>query len=165
MNERAILEKIMQFLQGKLRYSLAAQGHTDTGRLGKSITFTVERAGDTTIGKMYFDDYGIFVNVGVRAENVRYPIRVLIEWWQRKGLQGREAIRAAYATRAVHRREGIPSRGSYKFSATGQRTKFVEAAITPNLDEITDQLERQFGEILELRFGEIFDDKVIRIQI
>lgn len=162
---KPVVEAVMQLMQERLRKSLEAQGHTNRGRLAKSIEYDVKAADGTVTGTMYFEDYGVYVNVGVKAANVRYPIQVMIDWWQDRGLSEREATRAAWATRAVHKREGIPTRASSRFSETGQRTGFVEQAVEASLDDIGAILEERVGAILELRFSEAFRQDGIRFEV
>lgn len=161
---KPILENVMQLMQGRFRASLKAQGHVNKGNLSDSIAYTVEVSGDIGIGKMELADYGIYVNVGVSASRVNYPIQVMIDWWQDRGLSEREATRAAWATRAVHKREGIPTRASARFSETGDRLGFVEAAVEQSLEEIGALIEQQYGSLIELNFSEFFNRDKIRFE-
>ena len=161
---KPILENVMQLMQGRFRASLKAQGHVNRGNLSDSIQYTVEVSGDVGVGKMELADYGIYVNVGVSASRVNYPIHVMIDWWQDRGLSEREATSAAWATRAVHRREGIPTRASARFSETGERLGFVEAAVEQSLEEIGALIEQQYGSVIELNFSEFFNRDKIRFE-
>lgn len=158
-----VVEVTMALIQRKLRESQQAQGHDNTGRLRESIQYDVIADTNTIVGRMYFEDYGIYVNVGVRAASVRYPITVMIEWFRSKGLNEREATRAAWATRAVHQREGIPTRASARFSQTGQRTGFVEKALEDSLDDIGAIIEQRLGAWIELQFQELFQTDNIKV--
>lgn len=161
---RPILENVMQLMQGRFRDSLKAQGHVNRGTLSDSIEYTIEVSGDIGIGKMTLLKYGIYVNVGVVAEKVNYPIDIMIDWWQTKGLGERDATSAAWATRAVHKREGIPTRASARFSETGDRLGFVEAAVEQSLEEIGALIEQQYGSVIELNFSEFFNRDKIRFE-
>lgn len=161
---RPILENVMQLMQTRFRDSLKAQGHVNRGTLSESIQYTVEVSADIGIGKMELADYGIYVNVGVSASRVNYPIQVMIDWWQDRGLSEREATSAAWATRAVHKREGIPTRASARFSETGDRLGFVEAAVEQSLEEIGALIEGQYGSVIELNFSEFFNSDKIRFE-
>lgn len=161
---RPILENVMQLMQGRFRDSLKAQGHVNRGKLSDSIQYTVEVSGDIGIGKIELADYGIYVNVGVSVGRVNYPIQVMIDWWQDRGLSEREATSAAWATRAVHKREGIPTRASARFSETGDRLGFVEAAVEQSLEEIGALIEQQYGSVIELNFSEFFNRDKIRFE-
>ena len=173
---RPILENVMQLMQGRFRDSLKAQGHVNRGNLSESIQYKIEVSGDIGIGKMELADYGIYVNVGVRAEKVAFGngggkggktslyIEALIDWWQDRGLSERDAKSASFATARVHAREGIPTRASARFSETGDRLGFVEAAVEQSLEEIGALIEGQYGSTIELNFSEYFKTDKIRIE-
>lgn len=158
-----VVEVTMALIQKKLRESQREQGHDNTGKLRESIKYDVIADTRTIVGRMYFEDYGLYVNVGVRAANVRYPISVMIEYFRSKGLNEREATSAAWATRTVHQREGIPTRASSRFSQTGQRTQFVEKAIEESLDDIGAIIDERFGAWIELQFQELFNTERIKV--
>ena len=80
-------------------------------------------------------------------------IQGLISFWEKRGLSGREAVGAAFATAHVHAREGMPTRASYIHSNTGERTGFVRAAIAERIDEIQRSVEQKFGAFVELQFA------------
>jgi len=161
---KPILENVMQLMQTRFQVSLKAQGHVNRGNLSDSIKYTVEVSDLLGIGKMEIADYGIYVNVGVKAERINYPIQVMIDWWQDRGLSEREATSAAWATRAVHKREGMPTRASARFSDTGERLGFVEAAVEQSLEEIGALIENQYGSLIELNFSEYFNRDKIRFE-
>lgn len=157
MELRQIVNEVMVKIQSALRNELAAQGHVLTGNLSDSINFEITTNGRDAVGQMFFEDYGIYVNVGVSADRIPYGkgqgkkggkskyIQGLIEFWENRGLSGRDAVGAAFATAKVHAREGMPSRASYAQSQTGERTGFVQSAITNSLDELTQILKDKIG--------------------
>lgn len=162
---QSLIVDIMLELQTALREELAAQGHVLTGNLSDSIQFEITANGREAIGQMYFEDYGVFVNVGVVAQNIPFGgggtgrkggtskyIQGLIEFWEGRGLSGREAVGAAFATAHVHKREGMPSRASYVHTSTGERTGFVRSAIADNLTKIASALEQRIQTLLLLDF-------------
>lgn len=161
---KPILENVMQTMQTRFRAMLKAQGHVNRGTLSDSIQYSVEVSGDTGIGKMEIADYGIYVNVGVKANRINYPIQVLIDWFQDRGLSEREATSAAWATRAVHKREGMPTRASARFSETGNRLGFVEDTVEQSLEDIGALIENQYGALIEINFSEYFNQDKIRFE-
>lgn len=174
------LEKIvtdtMLELQAALRKELEAQGHTLSGKLSQSISFEVSSDGSEAVGRMYFEDYGVFVEVGVTADRIPYGkggskggtskyIQGLVSFWEQRGLSGREALSAAFATARVHAREGMPSRGSYAHTSTGERTGFVRTAIEGQLENIGKTISDRYGASLLLQFGEALSNHPsIRLQ-
>lgn len=165
----SLLVEIMLELQSLLRDELQGQGHELTGKLSDSIKFEISSDGTEAVGQMFFEDYGIYVNLGVKAENIPFGgrgtgkkggtsryIQGLIEFWEHRGLSGREAIGAAFATARVHAREGMPTRASYQHSGTGERTGFVRTAVVDRIDKIGESIQRRFGQTLELQFANSF---------
>lgn len=172
-----IVRQIMAELQTTLRAELVAQGHSLSGNLERSIDYEIETSADGVNGTMFLEDYGIFVNVGVSAQNIPYDpatrgqggtsqyIQGLISFWEQRGLTGREAISAAFATAKVHAREGMPTRASGRFSETGERTGFVQRAIEKDLPRIGSILESEFAEKLEIVFADVFRQENIVISV
>jgi len=166
------LESVLKLIQDELRAELAAQGHRLTGALENSLQYKIEVKSTVAIGRIYSEDYGIFVELGVSPERIpfgkgkgggkktSYYIQGLIAFWEKRGLSGREAISAAFATAHVHAREGMPSRASYRFSSTGQRTGFVKAVTERNLDRIGDIIAEKYGATIELEIAKQFDSRI-----
>lgn len=164
----------MRLLQADLKEELRRQGHRLTGRLEESVTYTVEVSPMVVVGKMFAEDYGIFIELGVQASRIPFSgtrkaggdkgtslyIQGLISFWEKRGLSGREAVSAAFATAYVHKREGMPSRGSYAFSSTGERTGFVRAAVNRNLEKIGQIIENKYGAIIELEIAQQFEERI-----
>lgn len=165
MTLQSLIVDIMLELQTALRDTLAAQGHVLTGNLSDSIMFEVSADGDEIVGQMYVADYGIFVNVGVTADRIPFGgrsgkggtsqyIQGLISFWEGRGLSGREAIGAAFATAHVHAREGMPSRGSYRYSSNGERLGFVQDAVESRIARIEKTLSEKFSATLEFEIAD-----------
>lgn len=160
-----IVTDVMRVLQGQLRAEAEAQGHSLSGKLADSIEFEVEGDGTDVIGRMYAEDYSSYLEFGVRANRVPFGsgggtggtslyIQGLISFWEQRGLSGREAVGAAFATAHVQAREGIPTRSSYRFSSTGERTGFIRTTIDKNLEGIGKIIEDRYGAQLELNFAQ-----------
>ena len=161
-----IVRDVMKQLQQEFRGSLQDQGHYLTGKLSKSIDYDIESGANAVTAKMYIDDYGLSVEFGVKAGNIPYGgggkggtskyIQGLIKFWELRGLSGRNAVGAAFATAKKHKREGMPTRASSKYSSTGKRTGFIQAALEKEIPVITKEIENKFGAILELKFKDAF---------
>lgn len=165
MNLQTLIVDVMLELQAALRDELANQGHILTGNLSDSIMFEVSADGREIAGQMFFSDYGVFVNVGVTADRIPFGgrrgkggtsayIQGLIEFWENRGLSGREAIGAAFATAHVHKREGMPSRASYKYSQTGKRIGFVQDAVESRIANIEARLAEKFSATLQFEIAD-----------
>ena len=168
------LEGVMLTLQKRLRDEVEAQGHRLTGRL---IQFQIKKTDSAIIGSMYFADYGVFIELGVPADRIPYSpsgprrggtskyIQALISYFQLRGLSTREANRAAFATATKHSREGMPTRASYRFSRTGQRTGFVQKVIDTNMKEVGAILEREVGKVLRLQYADFFKQEGFKVTV
>jgi len=159
-----IISDVMEILQTELRKNAEAQGHSLTGKLAESIEFEIEDNGDEVIGKMFAEDYGLILEFGTRADRVPFSgktgaggtslyIQGLIDFWENRGLSGRDAIGAAFATAHVQAREGMPTKASGRFSSTGERTGFIRTTIEQNLSTIGSIIQDRYGAFLEIDFA------------
>lgn len=163
-----VVADVMTDLRGSLRKSQDAQGHTLTGKLRDSIDYEIQSGPGVISAKMYMEDYGVYVEFGVPASRIPYTpgtrgnggtsqyIQALINFFELRGLSGREAIGAAFGTANIHAREGMPTRRSARFSSTGERTGFIKTAIEDNITKISDKIEKEFGIRIEFLFAENF---------
>jgi hypothetical protein len=116
---------------------LTAQGHHLTGALEGSIkgTIKIDRRGDATLTGTAFS-YGHILDAGVSPDRIPYGggggggtskyIQGLISYFMLRGLDLREAKRAAFATANAHKQHGMPTAGSYAYSKNGQRLNFID---------------------------------------
>ena len=178
MKLQQIVTDVLLNIQAALRDELAAQGHVLTGKLSDSIKFEVSEDGREAVGQMFVEDYGVFVDMGVTADRIPFGKRAgggksggksayiqgLIDFWEHRGLSGREAIGAAFATAHDHARDCMPSRGSYAYTTTGERTGFVRAAVENKTDEIRQILEQRIGTELSIDFKTGLDESNAKIR-
>jgi hypothetical protein len=157
------LEKAMQRLQSSIRKNLELQGHVNTGRLRDSIQYEITPMGDSVKAVIECEDYGLALEFGVPASRIPFGngtgetskyIQGLITFFESKGLQGRDAVGAAFATAYTHKREGMPSIGSAAFSRTGERTGWANAALEQDLNVIASILEETTGYFLQIELGD-----------
>lgn len=153
---KAVLDAVL-IAEGSVKAEAVLQGHVDTGAMVKTMKHEIVFDERTAKGIVFAEDYSVYVNVGVKAERVRYPIKVMIAWWRRKGLPTLEATRAAYATRAKHEREGIPTVNSRRFSKTGKRLGFVQ----DGLDKVKTEMEKVFSARLDMEFDIILNRQIV----
>jgi len=161
------LESAMKVLQRDLRAELRAQGHYSTGRLHDSIAFEIKPGVDVVTAFVECEDYGLAMEFGVPAGKIPFNpgsgagssqyIQGLITFFERKGLQGRDAISAAFATANTQRRTGMPTPGSYRFSSNGDRLGFASKTLERDLEVIGRILEEQTGAYLEVNISSKFD--------
>lgn len=153
----------MTDLQKRLIAELQAQGHRLTGALEKSIQYEVKVEGDTITAVMTALDYGLVMEFGVPANRIPYGkggggtskyIQGLVRFFTLRGLGSREALSAAFATAKKHKREGMPSRGSYAFSSNGRRTGFVKNTLEQYLPLLTETIGTESGRVVDLIIGD-----------
>lgn len=157
------MTKVLTFTQGNLREELTEQGHVLTGRLRDSIQYRIQATPGKVVGMIEAEDYALSMEFGVPASRIPFSgatgrggtskyISGLIRFFILRGRSPAEAKRAAFATANAHKREGMPTRGSYQFSKNGRRTGFVSHTINSTLSEIEAMFEKEFGAVLLLEF-------------
>ena len=167
----AALESAMKVLQGDLREELKAQGHYLTGKLHNSIKYEITKGVDTVVATIECEDYGLAMELGIPIANIPYSgttgaggtskyIQGLITFFELRGLDGRDAIGAAFATANVQMAEGMPTLSSYQFSSNGERLGFATTVLQRDLSIIEKILKGQVGLILSITFSEFIDEKM-----
>lgn len=147
------LKDVMEHLKVELPKEQRAQGHTLTGKSEKSYEYDIKVEGNIVRAAMIVEDYVLTLETGVRPENVRYPISVMIDYWAKRGVTGREGVGAAWATKKKHEQRGIPTAASFAFSTTGARTGFASTVLERDLELIGRILEEKTGYALEIAFA------------
>jgi hypothetical protein len=163
--EIKLLNKVAREVNNNLIAEWVAQGHHLTGAWESSMKGTIITSPDSVavIGTMNY--YGAILEDGVAPNRIPYGgrsasggtskyIQGLVSYWKKRGLDEREAIRAAFATANKHKKEGMPTKGSYAFSKTGSRSKFintVDKAMSPEIDRmmsdgLDDIVDRKYRE-------------------
>lgn len=122
-----------------MKQSYRDQGHFNTGAGIRSIDFRIERDGTSLVGIVEFHFYMAYLNTGIPASRIPFQrgsgrksskyIDALVDYFRKKGLSPKDSKRAAFATATVHKKEGMPTRASRRFSKTGKRTGAADIAI------------------------------------
>ena len=175
------LEDAMKHLQKELRKELREQGHYLTGALHDSIEYRVYKRGSTiAVAEMMSLDYGLILEVGVPASRIPFSgtrrgggasgrtskyIQGLVTFFQKRGLSEREAFSAAFATANVQRREGMPTNGSFAFSANGRRTGFVSETLENHLQIVGKILQERTGYLLTINLPDVIRMESITLQV
>ena len=135
------------------------QGHNLTGNAIQELETKVIRTADGELILGYVTDYMATINTGVTAAKIPYSpgsgaknskyIEGLIQYAKRRmGASDKEAKSIAFAIASKHKREGMPSKNSARFSSTGKRTGFIEQALTDVEPEIAKLIERAIEETI-----------------
>jgi hypothetical protein len=128
------------------------QGHELTGSAVKQMETMVRMEINTLIIEGFIPDYMAINNQGVTAARIPYTpnsgrppskyISGLIDYVQRRmGKSEKEAKGIAFAIASKHKKEGMPTKTSAKYSKTGKRTGFIEQALDKNSAKFIELIE------------------------
>jgi hypothetical protein len=169
--ERKLLLSAAEVINKNLITEWVAQGHHLTGSWERSLHGSVIGIGDAVILQGTMNSYGGILEQGVKSNRIPYGghsasggtskyIQGLVSYFKLRGLAEKEAIRAAFATAKTHKKEGMPTSGSYAYSKTGARTKFirvVEKAIGPAVDKM---ILDGFDQIVDAKYREVKSETI-----
>ena len=149
-------------LAGLFINELEAQGHRATGKLIASVVAKVNATLNDIDVALSHLDYGIIVNSGVLASRVPFSrgsgaktsqfIQALMAWIRVKGFAGgleKNVRSAAFAIATKMKKEGIPTRGSYRVAGNGRRTMWIDYIYNKYQVEWQDQIEVISGDYVE----------------
>jgi len=139
------------------------QGHHLSGQFIRSLDSKVREILGGKAIDFFMEDYGLILNKGVLAEKIPYnpgsgaARSDYIEGLKRYALDRmrvsrREAERIAFAIAKTQKREGMPTRGSRRFSKIGSRTGFIELAIEEVEALIRMVITESVGEFFTIEF-------------
>jgi hypothetical protein len=128
------------------------QGHELTGSAVKQMETIVRMEINTLIIEGFVPDYMAINNSGVTAATIPYTpnsgrppskyISGLIDYVKRRmGKSDKEAKGIAFAIASKHKKEGMPTKTSARFSKTGKRTGFIEQALDKNSPKFIELIE------------------------
>lgn len=161
-----IIQSIMEELSVLLKKRIVIQGHKGSGRLIRSIEIQVNIKSNEMEGLILLNDYARYIESGVQANKIPFRgvrgrggtskyIQGLFQHWRRLGLGQGEALRAAFATAYVHRREGMPTRESKRFSRdkNGARTGFIGRTVQENEKRLIAEIEQKTLELFNIKLS------------
>ena len=166
MINRETIQSLGDLFKKGLQEELIKQGHKDTGKLINSIEFDIEFDGKDYWLSFSYLFYGEIVRRGVKAENIPFSgrtggklkvskyIQALMAYGQRKGVK--DPKRFAFAVAFTHKREGMPTKRSSRFSKTGRRKFFVEDAVNEVQPKAITLLTEKIGYLIEKNIIEQF---------
>lgn len=122
---------------------LKAQGHYLTGALAQSITPAVVKIPGGWHLVVTSMDYQKYLHYGVAAEKASFKqFPFIVRYWQKRGLELKEAKGAAAATIRKWMKEGMPTRASLVYSTTGTRLKFLDDAYRQSWANVNDKITK-----------------------
>ncbi len=144
--------KIGESVNANIVKQMEAQGHTMTGSFEQSLEVLTDDKGVSGVG----NTYGIYVNIGVKPEEIKYPyakkridgLKAFVKY--RMGLGDDEAEPIAYAIATKHAQDGMPTERSKRFSQAkgSKRTDFIDDAIEQADEEIQQIIFDEFITII-----------------
>lgn len=152
MSIQTAYKAVGELINSKMVEQLAEQGHRMTGALDASIEVITDNNGVSGVG----EKYGIFVNLGVKSEQIKHPyararIDGLTRFAQiRMGVDEKAGRSIAFAIATAHARDGMPTQGSYRYSNNGKRTDSIDDAIELAEPEIIDILFNEFTSVIDV---------------
>jgi len=152
-----MLEKLIEDLTQLTLTAVAdewkAQGHNLSGAAIKAMEVESKFVINTLILTGLVPDYMAINNEGVKADRIPYTpnsgrppskyISGLIDYAKRRmGASDKEAKSIAFAIASKHKKEGMPTKASSRFSKTGRRTGFIEQSLEKISPQIIDAIEK-----------------------
>ena len=161
--DKAAFEK---FVRLKLLETWTAQGHNMNGKAVREMDMAVKETADLISFMFYFLPYATYVDSGTPASKIPFSgtdkrggksayIEGLIRYAEKKlrvrSLQ--EAKSAAFAIAYTQKKEGSPTRGSYKFSSTGKRMGWIGNTFENNEAAIRALMIKMIDGIISIEFN------------
>lgn len=168
-----LFAEIDYLIKRSIAFAWKSQGHDLTGEAIRQIDSVIVRIAGGERIDYYILDYMAYNNAGVKAAKIPYSrgsgkktskyIAGLIDYVKRRmGKSDREAKRIAFAIASRHKREGMPSKASARFSSTGKRTGFIEAALDGVEPELAQLIERGVEETINFVLENFFKSQIGR---
>lgn len=158
-------ERMGELVVESLRVQYRLQGHRLTGRLQKSIEYEVQPTKQGATLRIFMEGYGIVLDQGVRPSRIPFGgggggsskyIQGLRSFAKKRfGVGQKEATRIAFAIANKHKKEGMPTRASRRYSKTGKRTGAISAALLDTEQEQRKLVETAMQTTIELYFNQI----------
>jgi hypothetical protein len=147
------VERLQQVIAEVLRDEWEAQGHYMNGAVVKELEWKISQTNDTLTLEALMYPYANIIATGVKKDKIPFSGRtgrggtsLYIEALQNYVKQRMEvsddkkSLSIAFAIAHTHKKEGMPTRGSYKYSSTGKRTEWTGESLSKNEEQITDAI-------------------------
>ena len=171
ITEQAIFEEVNELLISALRDELRKQGHFLTGTLEQSLRGEMSQLSNGFLLEGFALYYSGILNDGVLPSKIPFSgrtgnggtsqyIQALIQYWQQRGLDEKEATRAAFATAYIHMKEGMSTSSSSRFSETGERQNFIGAVWEAISDKVDDIILGGYDQLIDEAFHQTKSETV-----
>lgn len=107
---------------------LRAQGHNASGKLIETFETRLIDTGEKLTGSIWVQEYGLYQSTGVAANRINYNPFWLLPWAKivLPNLSDKERISFVFAVWKKHKKEGMHTQESKRFSKTGERDSWIE---------------------------------------
>jgi len=163
-------EKIGKLTVEALKIQYRLQGHRLTGKLEKSIEYKTQETLEGAKVLILMQDYGIVIDQGIKPSRIPYSgrgsgarrskyIEGLKDFAKKRfGVSIKKATSIAFAIASAHKREGLSTRNSRKFSKTGKRQGAISAALLDTRQEAENLIFRALQMSIELFFEQLIKE-------
>ncbi len=164
-----LIDNVKNILSKALAEEWEAQGHKMSGAVVDNIEYIVKQETDllTISGMMY--PYANIIAAGVMADKIPFSGRTgrggtslyiaALQNYVKNRMNiadEKKSLSIAFAIAQTQKFSGdawgMPTRGSYAYSHTGDRLRWIEEAFKKNEDEITDVIKDMCWNLLSLNF-------------
>jgi len=152
-------------LRKAIRDRVVSQGHDLTGKLWQDIEERIEIDGMDTVLVGELVDYARHVEYGVPAERIPFTlgsgagrslyIEALARYAEMRGMERPKS--AAFAIAMKHKKEGMPTQASSRFSQDGNRTGFLERAIEESKDDVERIIFAGVGDVIKVTVSQMIE--------
>jgi hypothetical protein len=156
-------KQIGDIVKEAVKIEFVRQGHKLTGGLINSIDYRVNAMTTGANIEFLLYDYGMIQNFGVKAERIpfnpgsgakssKYIDGLKLYARLRFGVDEKQAQSIAFAIAYKHKKEGMPTKASARFSSTGKRTGAIEAALDETESEVVRLIDAAMLEYINTVF-------------
>ena len=144
------LDKIFEVVKVQWAKEIRIQGHSLTGSLERSLEAKYIKVLKGFIIDFLANDYGNILDAGTKPNRIPFNegsgatkskyIDGLTDFAKKRfGLNDKEAQSAAFAIAKTQKKEGMPTKNSFRFSKNGKRTGLIDDTLenaTPAIEKI-----------------------------
>jgi len=163
------IEKLESVISEVLLNEWEAQGHSMGGKVVKDIEYQSKIETNRIILSGFMYPYGNIQAAGVPSSKIPYSghskrggtslyITALQNYVKnRMGISDEKKSKGiAFAIAETQKKQGMPTRGSYRFSRTGKRTEWVSDALKRD-DKITNAVSELAFNVMRVQFDALID--------
>jgi hypothetical protein len=169
----AILTKASNLMNAEVIKTFKDQGHSLTGATEASLKTSIEVSGGKTHAVGTAVGYSGIVNRGITASRIPFGgqstgaktsqyLQGLANYAKLRmgATNDKKALSIAFAIAAKHKKEGMSTQASKRFSKTGERQRFIEDASKRTLPKVNAIIQDGCDDIMDGLFNKIKSGKI-----